>query len=153
MCYDSYLHFPSVLCLFMFLPFWFSGWSLPLYLVWTTDLMFSSSLDTAWHPSTWHCTHQVYVPWSWSTFQVVTAIIRPPQIPPELWGGCHPVLACYGLFWGSALQRLLSTVHSETDPSACPDFCRMEASPGPTVVKRHINTYSYSGFLLRSYLL
>lgn len=72
LCYDSSLLFSSVLCLVMFTPFWFSSWSLHLYPMQTVDLMFSSSLDAAWHLPTWHCSCQVSVLWSWDRFQPVT---------------------------------------------------------------------------------
>lgn len=83
-----------------------------------------------------HCTCHISVLWSWAYFRQAP-IIHALQIPLELRARYHPVLACYGLFWGSALQYLLPILQSEADPSACPFLCPVRISSSSTTVKTH----------------
>lgn len=61
------------------------------------------------------------------------------QVPLEFRSTYRPVLAWYGLFWRSALQHLLPTLQSETDPSVCHFLCPVGTSTNSTIVKTHAN--------------
>lgn len=102
----------------------------------TADLMFTSSLD-----STWHCTSQFSLLWSWARGFCCSSTSSSSRVPA--WIPSCPGLLC---LVGSVLQHLLPSLQTETDASTYLFLHPLGTSPSSATVKTHAKALRTKAF-------